>query len=62
MRTNIFDRRNQVIGYTVEDVNQIRLFDQTSRLIGYYNKQSDQTHTRTNQYFGRGNQLLRLLS
>lgn len=60
MKTNIFDRQNRVIGWTVEDASQVRVFDRTGRLLGFYVKQSDTTHT-TCGFFGRGNQVLRLL-
>jgi len=61
VKTNIFDRTNQVIGWTIEDSFQIRIFDKTGTFLGYYWKQSDTTHTRV-QFFGRGNQVMRLLS
>ena len=61
MKTNIFDRINRVIGWTVEDSNQIRLYDRTGRFLGYYLKSSDTTHT-THGFFGRGNQVIRLLA
>lgn len=61
MKTNIFDRQNRVIGWTVEDANQVRVFDRNGRLLGFYVKQSDTTHT-TCGFFGKGNQVLRLLS
>jgi hypothetical protein len=60
MRTNIFDRANRLIGWTVEDSTQIRVFDRTGRMLGYYLKSSDTTHT-THGFFGRGNQAVRLL-
>ena len=61
MKTNIFDRRNQVIGWTVETTTQIQVFDRTGRMLGFYVKQSDTTHT-THGFFGRGNQTTRLLA
>jgi hypothetical protein len=61
MKTNIFDRINRLIGWTVEDYNQIRIFDRTGRMVGFYVKHSDTTHT-THGFFGRGNQLLRMLT
>jgi hypothetical protein len=61
MKTNIFDRSNRVIGWTVEDSNTIRIYDRTGRFLGYYLKTNDTTHT-THGFFGRGNQLLRLLT
>lgn len=60
MRTNIFDRSNRLIGWTVEDSTQIRVFDRTGRFLGCYLKSSDTTHT-THDFFGRGNQVVRLL-
>ena len=60
MRTNIFDRANRLIGWTVEDSIQIRVFDRTGRMFGYYLKSTDTTHT-THGLFGRGNQVVRLL-
>jgi hypothetical protein len=60
MKTNIFDRSNRLIGWTVEDSNQIRVYDRTGRSLGYYLKSSDTTHT-THGFFGRGNQVVRLL-
>jgi hypothetical protein len=62
MKTNIFDRTNSLIGWTVEDSNQIRVFDRTGRMLGFYVKQSDTTHDATSRFFGRGNQVMRLLS
>ncbi len=61
MKTNIFDRSNRVIGFTIEDSNQIRIFDRTGRMLGFYVKQSDTTHNANAGFVGRGNQLLRLL-
>lgn len=60
MKTNIFDRANGLIGWTVEDSTQIRIFDRTGRLLGYYLKSNETTHT-THGFFGRGNQVVRLL-
>jgi hypothetical protein len=60
MKTNIFDRSNQVIGWTIDLPTQTQVFDRTGRLLGYYLKSSDTTHT-THGFFGRGNQLFRLL-
>ena len=60
MKTNIFDRSNRLIGGTVEDSNQIRVFDRTGRMLGFYVKQSDITHKPCG-FYGRGNQLMRLL-
>ncbi len=60
MKTNIFDRSNRVIGWTLEDANQIRIFDRTGRMLGFYIKQSDITHNAAAGFVGRGNQLLRL--
>jgi hypothetical protein len=48
-------------GCTVEDSTQIQVFDRTGRMLGFYVKQSDITHT-TCGFYGRGNQLLRLLT
>lgn len=53
MRTNILDRGNRLIGWTVEDSTQIRVFDRTGRRVGYDLKSSDTTHT-THRFFGRG--------
>jgi len=61
MKTNIFDRSNRVIDWTVEDSNRIQIFDRTGRMLGSYVKQSDTTHNSSASYVGRGNQLLRLL-
>ncbi len=61
MKTNIFDRANRVIGWTMELPTQIQIFDRTGRMLGYYVKSSDTTHT-THGYFGRGNQVMRLLN
>jgi hypothetical protein len=57
MKTNIFDRTNSVVGWTLETSTQIQIFDRTGRMLGFYVKTSDTTHG----FFGRGNQLLRLL-
>jgi hypothetical protein len=61
MKTNIFDRSNRVIGWTIELPTQIQIFDRTGRMLGFYFKANDTTHT-THGFFGRGNQLLRLLA
>lgn len=61
MRTNIFDRSNCLIGWTLESIHQVQIFDRTGRLWGFYVKQSDTTHSAHHGFFGRGNQLLRLL-
>jgi hypothetical protein len=61
MKANIFDRRNQVIGWTVEDSHRISIFDRTGRMLGFYVKESDTTHNAAAGFVGRGNQLLRLL-
>ena len=60
MKTNILDQSNSVVGWTLETATQIQIFDRTGRLLGFYVKQTDTTHT-THGYFGRGNQLMRLL-
>jgi hypothetical protein len=60
MKTNIFDRSNRLIGWTVEDSNQIQIFDRTGRMLGFYVKATDTTHGPCG-FIGRGNQLLRLL-
>ncbi|MHC1765877.1 MAG: hypothetical protein AB9869_16525 [Verrucomicrobiia bacterium] len=60
MKTNIYDGRNAVVGWTIEDAHTIRIYDRTGRFLGYYVKSSDITHT-THGFFGRGNQVLRLL-
>ena len=60
MKTNIFDRQNRLIGWTIDLPTQTQIFDRTGRMLGYYAKASDTTHT-THGYFGRGNQLLRML-
>jgi hypothetical protein len=61
MRQNIFDRSNRVIGFLLEVGNQVQVFDANSKLIGYYNKQSDSTF-KNGSYFGRGDQTMRLLN
>jgi len=61
MKTNIYDRTNSVIGWTIETSNQIQVFDRTGRMLGFYVKQSDTTHG-THGFFGRGNQVMRLLN
>lgn len=61
MRQNIYDERNQLIGWLVEDASQIRVFDKNARMVGYYNKSSDITHKNGN-YFGKGDQTMRLLN
>jgi len=60
MKTNILDRTNSVIGWTIENSTQIQIFDRTGRMLGFFAKQSDTTHT-THGFFGRGNQVMRLL-
>ncbi|MSU61262.1 MAG: hypothetical protein EXS31_02515 [Pedosphaera sp.] len=60
MKTNIFDRTNSVVGWTIENSTQIQIFDRTGRMLGFYLKGSDATHT-THGFFGRGNQVMRLL-
>jgi hypothetical protein len=60
MKTLIYDRRNSVVGWTIEDAHTIRIYDRTGRPLGCYQKQSDTTHT-NHGFFGRGNQVLRLL-
>lgn len=60
MKTNLFDQSNRLIGWTLETATQIQIFDQTGRMLGFYVKQANTTHT-THGFFGRGNQLLRLL-
>lgn len=60
MRQNIFDNRNQLIGYLLENSNQIQVYDENSRMVGYYNKSADATYKNGN-YFGRGDQTIRLL-
>ncbi len=61
MRQNIFDRSNRVIGFLLEVGNQVQVFDANSKLLGYYNKQSDSTF-KNGSYFGRGDQTMRLLN
>lgn len=61
MKTNIFDRSNRVIGFTVEDSHRISIFDRTGRMLGFYVKQSDTTHNSSAGFVGRRNQLLRFL-
>jgi purine nucleoside permease len=60
MKTNIFDRSNRLIGWTLETTTQIQVFDRSGRMLGFYVKQTEKTHT-THGYFGSGNQLLRML-
>ncbi len=60
MRENIYDEHNNLIGWTIELPTLIQIFDRTGRMLGYYVKLSDKTLT-THGFFGRGNQLLRLL-
>jgi hypothetical protein len=60
MKTNIYDRSNRLIGWTLETSTQIQIFDRAGRMLGYYVKTSDTTHT-LHGFFGRGNQVLRLL-
>ena len=54
------DRTNSVIGWTLKNSTQIQIFDRTGRMLGYYFKAADTTHT-THGFFGRGNQVMRLL-
>lgn len=61
MKQNIFDSRNQVIGFLLEVGNQVQAYDKNSRLIGYYNKSNDTTY-KNNNYFGRGDQTTRLFN
>lgn len=61
MRQIIYDRSNRAIGYLVENCNQVQVYDENNRLLGYYNKASDTTYKNGN-YFGRGDQTMRLLS
>jgi hypothetical protein len=62
MRTNIQDDHGRVIGWTMEDAHTIRIYNRSGRCLGYYVKHSDATHRQTpHRFFGRGNQLLRLL-
>jgi hypothetical protein len=60
MRQIIYDRSNKAIGYLVENCNQVQVYDENNRLLGYYNKASDITF-RNGNYFGRGDQTMRLL-
>ncbi len=61
MKTNIFDRNNRLIGYTLETIHQIQVFDRTGRMLGFYLKSNNTSHT-THGFFGRGNQVVRLLA
>jgi hypothetical protein len=60
MRQIIYDRSNRAIGYIVETSNQVMVYDSNNRLLGYYNKEADITY-RNGNYFGRGDQTMRLL-
>jgi hypothetical protein len=60
MRENIYDNRNQLIGFLIETSNQIQIFDKTSRLKGWYNKNDGNTY-KNGSYFGKGDQTMRLL-
>jgi len=60
MKTNIYDRRNAVVGWTIEDAHTVKIYDRTGRPLGWYQKQSKTTHN-NHGYYGRGNQVLRLL-
>lgn len=60
MRQTIYDRSNQVIGYIDENCNSVQAFDKNNRLIGYYHKSSDTTYKNGN-FFGRGDQTMRLM-
>lgn len=60
MRTNIFDKSNRLIGWTIETIHQIQVFDRNGWMLGFYIKHADTTHT-THDFFGRGNQVVRLL-
>jgi hypothetical protein len=57
---NFYDRNNTVVGWTLETSTQIQILDRTERMLGFYVKTSDTTHT-TQGFFGHGNQLLRLI-
>ena len=59
MKTNIFDKSNRLIGWTLETPTQIQIFDRTGRMLGFYVKNTDTTHGPCG-FVGRGNQLLRL--
>ncbi len=60
MRQNIYDNRNQIVGFLIETANQVQVFDENSRFIGYYSKSADTTYKNGN-YFGKGDQTYRLL-
>ena len=60
MRTNLFDQSNRLIGWTIDLPTQVQIFNRNGRMLGFYLKHSDTTHT-THGFFGRGNQLVRLL-
>jgi hypothetical protein len=61
MRQNIFDSRNQLIGFLIENSNQVQVYDKHAKLLGYYNKSNDTTY-KNNNYFGKGDQIYRLIT
>lgn len=60
MKQNIYDKSNRLIGWLLESGSQVQVYDNNSRLLGYYNKTNDTTY-KNNCYFGRGDQSMRLL-
>jgi hypothetical protein len=60
MRQNIYDRSNRLIGFLLENCNQVQVYDSNSHLLGYYSKSADVTYQNGN-YYGRGDQTTRLL-
>jgi hypothetical protein len=61
MRENIYDRSNRCIGFLLEVGTQVQIYNSNSHLLGYYNKNTDTTY-KNGSYYGRGNQVMRLLS
>ncbi len=60
MRENIFDSSNRCIGFLVETSTQIQAFDSNARLCGYYTKSTDITY-KNGSFYGKGNQVIRLI-
>jgi len=60
MRQNIYDSQNRMIGFLLENCNQVQVYDKNARLVGFYNKSSDTTF-KNGSYFGRGDQTVRIL-
>jgi hypothetical protein len=61
MRTYLRDGHNRLIGWTVEDSNRIRIFDDHSQLKGWYDKKQNATYDNQSRRVGTENQLTRLL-